>query len=59
VPSAAAAIIAPPPMAHVHTHQHQHYHSASMNGHAPAQIPRQSTSRSNTQGQRRLSWESR
>lgn len=64
VPSAAAAaaIIAPPPMAHVqmsHTHQHQHYHSASMNGHALAQIPRQSTSRSNTQSQRRLSWESR
>lgn len=51
-----AAIIAPPPMAHVqmshNQHQH-HYQSASINA------PRQSISRSNTPNQRRLSWESR
>jgi hypothetical protein len=50
-----AAMIAPPPMAHVqmsHNHQH-HYQSASISH------PRQSTSRSNTTNQRRLSWESR
>lgn len=55
VPAAPAAMIAPPPMAHVqmsHNHQH-HYQSASISQ------PRQSISRSNTPNQRRLSWESR
>lgn len=56
VPAApAAAMIAPPPIAHVQmsrNHQH-HYQSASISH------PRQSTSRSNTPNQRRLSWESR
>lgn len=53
---APAAIIAPPPIAHMqmsHNHQHQHhYHSASISQ------ARQSISRSNTPNQRRLSWES-